>query len=166
MNRPVIVCDAGPLIALVGCDCLELLLDVFGTIHIPQAVLDEVTADMTRPGAQAIADFVRAHVHVHADTKDAFSTAIIRVLDRGEAQALTLARTLGCAVLMDERMGRRISIQNGIPVVGVLGVLLRAKRIGKRPHLFPIIERMQHNGYRLAQPLIEKVLQLERFRSG
>ena len=35
MSRPVIVSDAGPLIALAGCDQLELLTAVFDAIHVP-----------------------------------------------------------------------------------------------------------------------------------
>jgi len=126
-DKPAVVCDAGPLIALAGCGGLELLLAVFGTLHIPQAVLDEVSADQSRTGARAIADFMQAHAQIHADRSDTFYRTLIRVLDRGEAQALSLARALDCAVLMDERLGRRVSIQHNIPVFGVLGVLLQAK---------------------------------------
>jgi len=159
-DSPAVVCDAGPLIALAGCSRLELLLAVFGTLHIPQAVLDEATADQTRAGAREIADFMQAHAQIHADRSDAFYRTLIRVLDRGEAQALSLARALGCAVLMDERLGRSVSSQHNIPVVGVLGVLLQAKQIGEIPRVFPMIEAMQGNGYRFAQPLLEKVLAL------
>jgi len=159
-DRTAVVCDAGPLIALAGCGCLELLLTVFETLHVPQAVLDEATADQSRAGAREIAAFMQTHAQVHADRSDAFYRTLIRVLDRGEAQALSLARALGCAVLMDERLGRRVSIQHNIPVFGVLGVLLQAKRIGKIPRIFPILEAMQGNGYRFTLPLLEKVLML------
>jgi len=159
-DRPAIVCDAGPLIALAGCGHLELLLAVFGILHIPQAVLDEASADQSRAGAKDIAAFMQAHAQIHTDRSDAFYRTLIRVLDRGEAQTLSLARVLGCAVLVDERLGRRVSGQYGIPAFGVLGVLLQAKRIGKIPRVFPILEVMQDNGYRIALPLLEKVLLL------
>jgi len=135
-------------------------LAVFGSLHVPQAVLDEATADQSRAGAREIAAFMQAHAQIHADRSDAFYRTLIRVLDRGEAQALSLARALGCAVLMDERLGRRVSGQHAIPVFGVLGALLQAKRTGKIPRIFPILEIMQDNGYRIALPLLEKVLAL------
>ncbi len=43
MSRPVVVPDAGPLIALAACGQLELLPLVFRAFHIPQAVIDETT---------------------------------------------------------------------------------------------------------------------------
>jgi len=160
VNRPAVVCDAGPLIALAGCGCLELLLAVFGDIHVTQTVLDEVTLDQSRPGAREIADFVATHVRVHPGHSDALHLATIHVLDEGEAQTLSVAHALGCAVLMDERLGRRAAISHGIPLFGVLGVVLQAKRIGKIPCVLPILEAMQRHGYRIASDLVDKVLSL------
>ena len=70
MKRPLIVSDSGPLIALAGCSLLDLLPELFGIIHIPQAVLDETTANQALPGACAIASFVDTHaaVLVYPDT--------------------------------------------------------------------------------------------------
>jgi len=103
MSQPVVVSDSGPLIALAGCGQLDLLVAVFETVHVPQVVLDETTADRSRPGAVDIVDFVQARVQVHPNRSDAIYVASIAHLDEGEAQALSLARALGCGVLMDER---------------------------------------------------------------
>ena len=54
MSRSVVVSDSGPLIALAGCGELELLVAVFDVLHVPQKVLDETTADRSRPGAADI----------------------------------------------------------------------------------------------------------------
>ena len=160
MSRPVVVSDSGPLIALAGCGHLELLVDVFDVIHIPQAVLDETTCDLSRTGAAEIAAFVRAHARVHANRDDDIYTAAATHLDEGEAQALSLAHSLNCAVLLDERRGRATALRLGLPLFGVLGVLLQAKRIGKIEHVAPTLEQMQRSGYRISQTLIESVLKL------
>lgn len=160
MSRPVIVSDAGPLIALAGCDQLELLTAVFDAIHVPQKVLDEATADRSRPGAIAIAAFVQAFVQVHPDRSDPIYAAHVDHLDEGEAQALSLAHALGCAVLMDERRGRQTAARQGIPLFGVLGVLLQAKRVGKLARIAPALNQMQANGYRISQTLIDEALRL------
>lgn len=81
-------------------------------------------------------------------------------LDEGEAQALSLAHALHCGVLMDERRGRRTAIRQGVPLFGVLGVLLQAKRIGKIERIAPALEQMQANGYRVSQALIDAALKL------
>jgi len=160
MSRPVVVSDSGPLIALAGCGQLELLVAVFDALHVPQKVLDETTADRSRPGAADIAAFVQAHAQVHADRDDAVYAAAVGHLDEGEAQALSLAHALGCGVLMDERRGRQTATRQGVSLFGVLGVLLQAKRIGRLERVAPALERMQTNGYRISQVLIDEALRL------
>ena len=61
---------------------------------------------------------------------------------------------------MDERRGRQTAIRQGVPLFGVLGVLLQAKRIGKLERIAPALDRMQANGYRVSQALIEAALRL------
>lgn len=160
MSRPVVVADSGPLIALAGCGQLELLAAVFDVLHVPQAVLDETTADRSRPGAAEIAAFVQARAQVHANRDDPVYAAAVGHLDEGEAQALSLAHALGCGVLMDERRGRQTAMRQGLPLFGVLGVLLQAKRIGKLERIAPAFERMQVNGYRISQALTDQALRL------
>lgn len=160
MTRPVVVSDSGPLIALAGCGLLGLLAVVFDAVHVPQAVLDEVTADHARPGAADVEAFVRVHARVHASRDDAVYAAAASYLDEGEAQALSLAHALGCGVLMDERRGRQAALRQGLPLFGVLGVVLQARRIGQLECIAPALDRMQRNGYRIAQALIDKALAL------
>jgi predicted nucleic acid-binding protein len=160
MKRPVVVSDSGPLIALAVCGQLELLVAVFDVLHVPQAVLTETTVDYSRPGAAEIDAFVQVCAQVHADRDDPIYAAAVVHLDEGEAQALSLAQALGCGVLMDERRGRQTAMRQGVPLFGVLGVLLQAKRIGKLETISPALERMQANGYRISQALIHEALQL------
>lgn len=160
MTRPVVVSDAGPLIALAGCGQLALLAAVFDALHVPQMVLDETTADRSRPGANDIAAFVHAHARVHPRRDDAIYAAAIGHLDEGEAQALSLAHALGCGVLMDERRGRQTAIRQGLPLFGVLGVLVQAKRIGRIERVAGALDQMQANGYRISQALVDAALRL------
>ena len=136
MNRPVVVSDSGPLIALASCSQLKLLVAVFDVIHVPQVVLDETTADRSRPGASDIVTFVQAHAHVCPSREDAAYIAMTAYLDDGEAQALSLAQALGC------------------------GVLLQGKRIGKIKYIAPALIQMQMNGCRISQALVDETLRL------
>lgn len=61
---------------------------------------------------------------------------------------------------MDERRGRQTAIRQGLPLFGVLGVLLQAKRIGKIERIASVLDRMQSNGYRISQALIDAALKL------
>lgn len=158
MTRPIVVSDAGPLIALAGCGQLELLVAVFGAVHIPQAVLNETTADQSRRGAADIVTFTRQHATLHANRSDDIYNAAISHLDEGEAQAFSLAHALGCGLLMDERRGRQEAQRQRLPLFGVLGVLLQAKRLGKVAAVTPLLDKMQKNGYRISTDLIAAVL--------
>jgi uncharacterized protein len=42
----------------------------------------------------------------------------------------------------------------------MLGVLLQAKRIGELERIAPALDRMQANGYRISQALIDAALRL------
>lgn len=160
MSRPIVVSDSGPLIALAGCGRLELLVAVFETVHVPRVVLDEATADRLRPGAIDIVTFVQAHAQLHPSRNDATYVAAVAHLDEGEAQALSLAHALGCGVLMDERRGRQTALRQGLPLFGVLGVLLHAKRIGALECIAPELARIQVNGYRVSPSLVDAALKL------
>jgi predicted nucleic acid-binding protein len=61
---------------------------------------------------------------------------------------------------MDERRGRQTANRQGVPLFGVLGVLLQAKRIGKLECVLPALEQMQTNGYRISQGLVDAALML------
>lgn len=157
--KSIIVADTSPLIALAKLQHLHLLNDEFSSVHVPLTVLSEATRDMQRPDARLIRDFAAQHLIVHDDTDSEFCQQLRQTLDEGEVQALDLARQLRCGVLMDELMGRQVANSYQIPVVGVLGILLKAKQSGAIPALAPLISALQAQDYRLSSVLVQKVLQ-------
>jgi predicted nucleic acid-binding protein len=65
-------------------------------------------------------------------------------LDAGETEALALALDVHAnAVLIDERLGRRIAAALGLHPTGVLGCLVLAKRNGYLPAVAPIVAELQ-----------------------
>jgi hypothetical protein len=69
----------------------------------------------------------------------------LRSLDPGEAEALALAEEIqASAVLIDEAAGRAAATESQIPVVGTLGILLRAKERGIINSVEPLIESLRH----------------------
>ena len=80
-------------------------------------------------------------------------------LDLGESEAIVLAIELKADYLIiDEYKGRAIADKKGVKIVGLLGVLIAAKRIGHLQAVKPLIEKIQINGFRLNRSLIDKVL--------
>lgn len=157
--KPIIVADTSPLIALAKLQQLQLLPAVFSSIHLPQQVLDEATCNLQRADARLIRSFAHGHFILHDNVDDEFCTKLRQTLDEGEVQALHLARQLDCGVLMDELSGRQVAQSYQIPVVGVLGILLKAKQSGVIASITPLIAELQREDYRLSASLIQKVLQ-------
>ena len=157
--RKLIVSDAGPMIALAKLDHLDLLLSSFSEIHLPDTVYLEITTDRHRPDAQRLELFIKAHCVVHKDFQEENDSSFRHILDEGEAQALSLAIKLNCAVLIDERLGRKVARRNSIPVVGVMGLLLQAKDKGSINAVKPLITQLLEHDYRLSERVIKLVLQ-------
>jgi len=61
---------------------------------------------------------------------------------------------------IDERLGRRHAQRVGLPVTGSLGILLKAKELGKIDAVEPLIESLQLKGIRLSEVLVDQVLKL------
>lgn len=87
--------------------------------------------------------------------------ALNKELDPGEAEAIVLARQLRAdLLLMDEALGRRVAMQEHLPVIGLVGVLLLAKEQGLLDSLGMIFAELEAKaGFFLSQHLKQRVLQ-------
>ena len=75
-------------------------------------------------------------------TKNAVA-ALREQLDPGEAEAIIVAGELHAGLLLvDEKRGRRIAIDRGLEVTGLLGVLAEAKARGLILRGQPVLEEM------------------------
>lgn len=82
-------------------------------------------------------------------------------VDAGEASAIASAVARKCGVLMDDKAGRRMATNIGIPVIGTVGVLVLAKRKGFVPLLKPLLDRLAASGYFLGKEVIAAALAAE-----
>ena len=83
------------------------------------------------------------------------------VLDPGEAEAILLAEEVNCRfLLIDERKGRAIANRRGVPVVGIAGVLLAAKKRGLIDAVMPILKNLEQAGYRISAGLTKEIARL------
>jgi predicted nucleic acid-binding protein len=134
----LVVSDAGPLHYLVLCHAVDCLPKLYGDIVAPQAVIDELTAPNTPAEVAAWVNNRPAWLRVVSPAANLTSS----VLGKGESQAIALAEELRAhAVLIDERVGRRIARDRGIVVIGTIGILEDAARqnlIDLRPALEPL----------------------------
>lgn len=151
----VIIADAGPLIALSRVCDLSLLGGLFEQVWITETVLAECTVRSDKPEGQIVqAAIVRGILQVCPDPPGVSGWN----LDPGEASAIATAKALGAGVLMDDRAGRRVAASLGIPVIGVLGLLVLAKEKGKLRAIRPMLEQLTASRYFLPSQLLEDIL--------
>src|SRR5579863_5967289 len=103
------VSDSSPLIALSSIGYLDLLAQLFGTVHISGQVYGEVvTSGAGRPGTGSVARASWIKVTPVQSMADLEKTIGETGLGLGEVSAVQLALELGVeVVLIDERRARR-----------------------------------------------------------
>jgi len=159
MSAPLLVADSGPLIALARLDLLAIPSQLFGALLVTATVWHEVTRGPRAAEQAALsAAFGSGLLHLEEDPKQVPPALAEMRLDEGERSALALALVLGAAVLVDERRGRSCAADLGLPVVGTLGLLVRAREVGLLTQVRPLTDALLASGYFLAQPLIDRAL--------
>jgi predicted nucleic acid-binding protein len=147
----IVVSDTSPITALLTVKKAEVLKQLFGEVVIPNAVETELLR--THP-------VLPAWLRVQPLQNSARANLYARSVDRGEAEAIALAEELHADhLLIDERKGRRLAQQQGVSVVGLLGVILLAKRAQLIPSARALLEELDREaGIYLTEELKDTAL--------
>lgn len=138
----VVVSDTSPIRALAHLELLHVLAALFGDVHVPPAVADELLHPPSRFESVDVAALPHLIVRQPSDRQRVRQLQV--ELDLGEAEALALAEEIDAdAVLIDEAAGRDVAARMGLPVLGTLGILLRAKQRGMCQRLRPLLDELQ-----------------------
>ena len=79
----------------------------------------------------------------------------------GESEAIALALEMGnLPALLDDKKARRIAKQLDLPVIGTLGLLLKAKKQGVIPAIKPILAALEKVDFRVSTRLRDRALEL------
>ena len=128
----IVVADTTPIITLLKINHLRILQELYGTVHIPWAVYEELTENADFPDeARTIetCQFIIVHDDISSDRVDLLRRAT--GLDLGESEAIILADSKDTkALIIDESRGRSVAEQMGIPITGVIGILMAAYKKG------------------------------------
>ena len=157
----IVVSDTTPLIGLASIGRLELLRELFEEVYIPQAVFDE-TVTHGRTESKAKAEVSKAKwIHV-VEVKDRLAVnVLLDEMDLGEVETIILASEMNADwVLMDERKGRRKLTQLNIPKIGTLGILLKAKQLGRISSIKSEIKDLQKTGFSISPLVVREVLKI------
>jgi uncharacterized protein len=146
----IVVANAGPLIALAQIGRLDILPALYGNIHIPPAVRDEVILVGRERPEISTADWIRT-----VAVQDRTAVELLRErLDPGESAAIVLAIELQANLLLiDEARGRRVAETRGLSKTGTIGTLIAAKQHGLLSSVTPSLESLIAWGFRMDDEL-------------
>jgi predicted nucleic acid-binding protein len=146
----IVVANAGPLIALARIGQIDLLRSLYGQVHIPLAVRDEVGVSREDlPGAIEVDEATWIHLNT---VQDEVAVQLLRErLDAGESEAIVLAMEMAADLLLiDEARGRRVAETRGLKRIGTIGTLILAKKHGFITDVTPLLDKLQDAGFHMA----------------
>ncbi|MEO5344032.1 MAG: DUF3368 domain-containing protein [Gammaproteobacteria bacterium SHHR-1] len=161
-----VLSDASPLIGLARVDGLPWLKDLFGEVWVPQEVWRELLPGRGLPDEPLL---LCAHERGILRLCDAapveppgacIDAGLDAGLDEGETACIrhALADGKGSLLLMDERAGRAIAIEQGLQVVGTAAVIGMARQRGLIPSAKAVFARLHASDFRISAAVISTIL--------
>jgi predicted nucleic acid-binding protein len=155
----IVVTDTSVILNLCLLGQEGLLVPLFGLVSAPTQVVIEfqrLAAVDSRFSGLVFPEFIQK-----VAPADMLSNLLNPArLHGGEIAALSLAMELGATtVLMDERAGRAAATALGLRTVGLLGILIQARRRSLISELAPLLDRLQTEArFWISRSLRESVL--------
>lgn len=153
----VCVVNASPFIFLSRAGHLPLLRTVAAQVWVPQAVADEFRI---RGADDATARQLDSYPWLTIREKADISPKITQ-WGLGPGESAVLAETLrlpGSLAVIDDLAGRKCAGSLGVPVIGTLGIVLRARATGVIPAARPVVEDLLRGGMFLSRSLLDRAL--------
>ena len=147
----LIVSDTSAVTSLLQIGQCDLLKKLFGRVLLAPAVEAELLQFHS-----SIPEFLE----IAAIRDNLAADALSKDLDRGEAESIVLAEEYGADyLLIDEKRGREAAYSRGIKVIGLLAVLLIAKRAGLISSVGDVIAELQVKaGFFVSKTIKQNVL--------
>lgn len=150
------VLDASPFILFARIGRLDILRDISPSIIIPTAVIREVRSGISNdPTANAALDW-----GMPLACDDVTLPASVASWDLGTGESQVIAQCAGNVrwAVLDDRMGRRCAAAHDVPVIGSLGIILRAKKSGLIDVAGYWVDQLRTHGMYMTDELVKQVL--------
>ena len=157
----IVVADTSVILNLCRVQHERLLQQIFKRVLIPAQVADEfmrLSKVQQRFSSLALSDWIEI-----ISSPQSFPQEVVQAyLDLGESAAIALCLDQKAdALLIDESLGREVAAKLGVRTIGILGILIEARRRKFIPDVKTILERLETEaGFWIAPGLRNRVLQL------
>jgi predicted nucleic acid-binding protein len=153
------VVNASPLIFLSRAGHLELLRASAEHVRVPQPVAVELRA---RGANDVTANELNSRRWLEITEPPPIPPGIMQWgLGSGESAVLAeCLRLPGSYAVIDDLAARKCAAALGIPVIGTLGIVLRARKQDVIPAARPVMEDLLRGGMFLSKPLLDRALAL------
>lgn len=152
--------NASPVILLGKIHQLHLIEALSPTFRIPRAVIEEIGAGCADDPAVKWLKRPSLADHI-VDTPTAPSFLVHWDLGAGETAVLSLALAdSGAVAVLDDLAARKFALTFQVPLVGTLGLLVRAKTAGLIGRVTPHIQNLESVGANLSHAVITRALAL------
>ena len=136
----VIVSDTSILSNFFQINKLDLLRLVFQQLTIPAKVADELKI-LSQFGHDITWLTTTTWIEIRQVHNKNLIASLLNKVDEGEAEAIILAKEIKADfILIDDFQGRVIALQNGLTVIGSVGILLKAKQMGHISLVQPLMD--------------------------
>ncbi len=150
----LVVADSSPLNVLVRLGYVDVLPKLFKVVIIP----DTVRAELSAPTTPEVVQRFTASAPSWLVVETVVNSPVIEGIDAGEAAAIYLAQLRAAEfLLIDDKDGRREAVARGIPIIGTVGILGAASRVGLLV-LSEAVEQLLKTDFRVDQRILEDAL--------
>ncbi|MDR0963923.1 MAG: DUF3368 domain-containing protein [Clostridium sp.] len=153
MHDRLVVSNSTPIIVLSNINKLDILQKLYGVVHIPYAVMQEVSVKANhfmQDNPWLRMDYVKDKL-----AQDAFSVS----LHSGEVEAILLTRQLEADLLiLDDGLARKYAKRLNILITGTIGVILQAKNRGIISSVKPVLSNLIDSGFYLSEQVLGEIL--------
>ena len=144
MSSQLIITNASPLIAFERLQHLDLLRHLFGELHIPTAVQQEVFENQTVP----------TWIATHSLSQPISQKILAARLGAGESETIALSLEMTPDyVLLDDLAARRLAQSFSLNVLGVVGLLLLARQRALLSEIRPLLDDLLAANFRISEAL-------------
>ncbi len=144
-----VIADTSCLIILHNIGELELLKHMYGNVYTTPEVAEEFSEELPK------------WILIEKVADEKYQEVLELQVDSGEASAIALALEKDESLLIiDDLKARKLAEKLHLKYTGTLGVIASAKQKGIIPAIKPIINKIQHTNFRIAEELVYKLLSM------